>query len=101
MEQFEKDFITSCETLLVEEGNKLCEEVLVFLDEDEEFFISKAHTFCKHFVDFMDVNKLDTKYTLELKERCKEYLENLRDFNKLKYTLRELNEDRDIRKRIS
>ena len=76
MEQFEKDFTSSCETLLVQEGDKLCKEVITFLDEDEEFLIDKACTFCKHFIGFMEVNKLDTKYTLELEERCRKYLEN-------------------------
>ena len=97
MEQFEKDFITSCETLLIEEGNKLCEEVLVFLDEDEEFLIEKACTFCIHFIKFMDVNKLDTKYTLDLKERCKKYLDNVKYFNRFKYTLYDLNDERKMK----
>ena len=30
MEQFEKDFTSSCETLLVQEGDKLCKEVITF-----------------------------------------------------------------------
>ena len=98
MEQFEKDFTSSCETLLIKEGNKLCEEVITFLDEDEEFLIDKARTFCKHFIEFMEVNKLDTKYTLELKERCKKYLENVDYFYRFRFTLKEVNRDRDIKK---
>ena len=97
MEQFEKDFTSSCENLLIEEGSKLCEETFHFLVEDEEFLIDKACTFCRHFVDFMDVNKLDTKYTLELKERCKKYLENVYDYQRIKFTLKEVNRDREIR----
>ena len=99
MEQFEKDFTTSCETLLVQEGNKLCKEVMVFLDEDEEFLIEKARTFCNHFIEFMRVNKLDTNYTLELEERCKKYLENIKYFYSFKCTLRHVNRDRDLSKK--
>ena len=95
MEQFEKDFITSCETLLVEEGNKLCEEAMHFLIEEEDFLIEKSKLFCLNFIDFMDVNKLDSKYTLELKERCKKYLENVKYFYRFKYTLRESKENSD------
>ena len=95
MEQFEKDFTSSCETLLVQEGDKLCKEVITFLDEDEEFLIDKARTFCKHFIEFMEVNKLDTKYTLDLKERCKKYLDNVKYFNRFKYTLEDVNINRE------
>ena len=97
MEQFEKDFTTSCETLLVKEGNKLCEEVITFLDEEEDFMIEKSKLFCERFTEFMEVNKLDTKYTLELKERCKKYLENVYDYQRIKFTLKEVNRGREIR----
>ena len=91
MEQIEKQFKKSCEKLLIQEGEKLCEETLHFLCEEEDFMIEKAKTFCEHFVDFMEVNKLDTKYTLELQKRCKKYLENEKDFHRFKSTLKEVN----------
>ena len=43
----------------------------------------------------MEVNKLDTKYTLDLKERCKKYLDNVKYFNRFKYTLEDVNINRE------
>ena len=44
MEEFEKQFIYSCNTTLVQEAKKLCEDILVIIGEQEEMLKKKLQS---------------------------------------------------------
>ena len=49
MEDLEKQFITSCQSILKQEGKEICEEILVMIGEKDEMMMKKALTFCEFF----------------------------------------------------
>ena len=91
MEQIEKQFITSYQSILTQEGKEICEEVLVMIGDKDELMIEKAKAFCEFFLSY----KLDGVNTEKLLERCKNYLEELNNFNKYKYTFKKANFNRN------
>ena len=47
MEDLEKQFITSYQSILLKEGKEICEEVLVMIGEKDELMMEKAKAFCE------------------------------------------------------
>ena len=42
MEDLEKQFITSCQSILTQEGKEICEEVLVMIGAKDEMLMQKS-----------------------------------------------------------
>ena len=42
MEDLEKQFITSCQSILTQEGKEICEEVLVMIGAKDEMLMEKG-----------------------------------------------------------
>ena len=82
MEDLEKQFITSFQSILLKEGKEVCEEILVMIGEKDEMVLEKAKAFCEFFLSY----KLDGVNTEKLEERCRKYLEEI-------YNLYEYKED--------
>ena len=76
MEDLEKQFITSFQSILLKEGKEICEEILVMIGEKDEMVVEKAKAFCEFFLSY----KLEGVNTEKLLRRCKKYLE---EFHKL------------------
>ena len=91
MEDLEKQFITSCQSILTQEGKEICEEVLVMIGEKDEMMMEKAKAFCEFFLSY----KLDGVNTEKLFKRCKNYLEELYNFHKYKKNFEEANINRN------
>ena len=87
MEDLEKQFITSCQSILTQEGKEICEEVLVMVGEKDEMVLEKAKAFCEFFLYY----KLEGVNTEKLLEKCENYLENLNNFYKYKSTFKQAN----------
>ena len=87
MEDLEKQFITSFQSILLKEGKEICEEILVMIGEKDEMVLEKAKAFCEFFCPY----KLDGVNTEKLVERCQNYLENLINFYKYKSTFKQVN----------
>ena len=87
MEDLEKQFITSYQSILLKEGKEICEEILVMIGEKDEMVLEKAKAFC----EFFCLYKLDGVNTEKLVERCQNYLENLINFYKYKSTFKQVN----------
>ena len=82
MEKLEKQFITSCQSTLTQEGKEICEEILVMIGEKDEMMLEKAKVFCEFSVNY----KSDGVDTEKLIKKCKKYLEDLANFYHYKYT---------------
>ena len=93
MEDVEKQFITSYNTILTQEAKKLCEDILVMIGEKEEMLKRKAEVFALCFLN----HKLDGVETIELEKRCKNYLNNLYDFHCYERTFRSVKNDRKLK----
>ena len=91
MEDLEKQFITSCQSILKQEGKEICEEILVMIGEKDEMVLEKAKAFCEFFMTY----KLDGVDTKKLIERCKNYLDELENLNKYKFTFKQANSIRN------
>ena len=87
MEDLEKQFITSCQSILAQEGKEICEEVLVMIGVQDELMMKKALAFCEFFLSY----KLDGVNTEKLLERCKKYLEEYHNYQKYKRKFEEAN----------
>ena len=87
MEQIEKQFITSCQSILTQEGKEICEEVLVMIGDKDELMLEKAKAFCEFFLSY----KLDGVNTEKLVEKCENYLENLNKFHKYESSFKQAN----------
>lgn len=87
MEQLEKQFITSCQSILTQEGKEICEEILVMIGDQDELMMKKALAFCEFFLSY----KLEGVNTKKLLERCKSYLENYHNYQKYKRKFEEAN----------
>ena len=59
------------------EATDICEEILIYIEENELMRIYKAKVFCE-FVLCYNLGGVDTT---ELKEKCKKYLENFYNFS--------------------
>ena len=90
MEQLEKQFITSFQSVLLKEGKEICEQILAMIGEKDEMVLEKVRVFAEFFMTY----KLDGVYTDELIERCKSYLDELENLHKYKLTFKRSNEYR-------
>ena len=52
MEDLEKQFITSCQSILTQEGKEICEEILVMIGDQDELMMKKALAFCEFFLSY-------------------------------------------------
>ena len=59
------------------EATDICEEILIYMEENELMRIYKAKVFC----DFILCYKMGGVDTTKLKEKCKNYLENFFKFS--------------------
>ena len=82
MEDIEKQFITSCQSILTQEGKEICEEVLVMIGAQDEMMMKKSIAFCEFFLN----HKPEGVETTELKKRCEKYLKDIGDFYHYKHT---------------
>ena len=91
-EKFDKQLISSYETVLAIEGEEICKEVDSLNQDDHELLIEKAKAYCLFCTDPKRVD-IDTK----LLERCKKYLDDMRNYRDIKYTLKNIS---GIRKKV-
>ena len=87
MEKLEEQFITSCQSILTQEGKEICEEVLVMIGEKDEMMMKKALAFCEFFLFY----NLDGVNTEKLCKRCKKYIEEYHNFQIYKRKFEEAN----------
>ena len=91
MEDLEKQFITSFQSILLKEGKEVCEEILVMIGEKDEMVLEKAKAFCEFFLYY----KLDGVNTEKLEERCRKYLEEIYNLYKYKEDFKKANRIRN------
>ena len=72
MEDIEKEINLGLEAFLI------CEEILTYLAEHYRMIIDKAEVYS----EFLLCYKMDGVETIEIKERCKKYLEDLANFKR-------------------
>lgn len=89
MEQIEKQFITSCLSILAKEGKEICKEVESIFDDNDELMKEKANTYSQ-FISYSKLDCVDKK----LLERCQNYIENVNNFHRFKSTFNQVNNDR-------
>ena len=76
MEDLEKQFITSCQSILTQQGKEICKEILVMIGEKDEMMMKKAFAFCEFFLSY----ELEGVNTEKLIERCKKYLNDVHHY---------------------
>ena len=81
-EKFDKQLISSYETVLAVEGEEISKEVDSILEDNDELLVEKANAYCLLCTDPKRVN-IDEK----LFERCKKFLDNLSNYRNIKSTL--------------
>ena len=91
-EKFENQLLSSYESTLAIEGEEICKEVDSILEDDDEFLVEKANAYCLFCTDSKRVN-IDKK----LFERCKKYLDDIRNYRDIKYILKNIS---GIRKKV-
>ena len=91
-EKFENQLRSSYESTLAIEGEEICKEVDSILEDDDEFLVEKANAYCLFCTDSKRVN-IDEK----LFERCKKYLDDIRNYRDIKYILKNIS---GIRKKV-
>ena len=91
-EKFDKQLISSYETVLAIEGEEICKEVDSLNQDDHELLIEKAKAYCHFCTDPKRVNINE-----KLFERCKKYLDDMRNYSDIKYTLKNISR---IRKKV-
>ena len=90
MEDLEKQFITSCQSILTQEGKEICEEILVMIGEKDELMMEKAKAFCEFFL----IHKPDGVETTELEKRCVKYIKDIGNFYHYKHTFKRNTKER-------
>ena len=91
-EKFDKQLISSYESTLAIEGEEICKEVDSLNQDDHELLIEKAKAYCHFCTDPKRVNINE-----KLFERCKKYLDDMRSYSDIKYTLKNISR---IRKKV-
>ena len=86
MEKLEEHFITSYESHLAKEGKEIFKEVDSIMCDNNELMVEKADTYC-NFISHSKRHGFDPK----LVDRCRKYLEKMRNYNHFKHTLEEVN----------
>ena len=96
MEDLQKQFITSFQSILTQEGKEICKEVLVMIGEQDELMMKKTIAFCDFFLSY----KLDGVNDKKLKERCKKYLKEFNNFQTYKSKYDRVKYEREERERL-
>ena len=96
MEDIEKQFITSCQSILTQEGKEICEEILVMIGEKDEMKREQARVFCEFFLSY----KLEGVNDEKLKEKCKNYLDYLIDFQRYNHAFKSIGLERREKKSL-
>ena len=79
-EKFENQLLSSYESTV--EGEEICKEVDSILEDYHELLIEKANAYCLLCTDPKRVN-IDEKIV----EKCRKFLDNLRKYRIIKYSL--------------
>ena len=90
-EKFENQLLSSYESTFAVEGREICEEVDSILEDNDELLVEKANAYCLFCTDPKRVN-IDEK----LFERCKKYLDDIRNYRDIKYTLENISRTRKM-----
>ena len=93
MEKLEEHFITSYESHLAKEGKEICKEVDSIMCDNDELLVKKADTYC-NFISHSKRHGFDPK----LVDRCRKYLDEMRNYKNFKHTLEKVNFSRRERK---
>ena len=88
-EKFDKQLISSYKSTLAVEGREICKEVDSILEDDDELLVEKANAYCLFCTDPKRVN-IDEK----LFERCKKYLDDIRNYSDINYILKNISRRR-------
>ena len=88
-EKFDKQLISSYESTLAVEGREICKEVDSILEDDDELLVEKDNAYCLFCTDPKRVN-IDEK----LFERCKKYLDDIRNYSDINYILKNISRRR-------
>ena len=73
------------------EGREVCKEVDSLIQDDYELLVEKANAYCLPCTDPKRVD-IDEK----LFERCKKYLDDIRNYRDIKYTLENISRTRKM-----
>ena len=90
-EKFENKLISSYESILAAEGREICKKIDSILEDDDELLVEKAKAYCHFCTDPKRVN-IDEK----LFERCKKYLDGIRNYRDIKYILKNISRRRKM-----
>ena len=88
-ELFESKLISSYESTLAVEGREICKEVDSILEDDIDLLREKALAYCLLCKDL----KKDAIHK-NLFDRCEKYLDDFRNYNHIKNTLRDISRSR-------
>ena len=89
--KFENQLISSYETGLAVEGEKICKEVDSILEDNDELLVEKAYSYC-----LFRTNPKRVDIDEKLFERCKKYLDDMRNYNHIKDTLKYISSRRKM-----
>ena len=81
-EKFDKQLLSSYESTLAVEGEEICKEVESILGDNHKLLIEKANAYCLFCTKPKRVD-IDEKIV----EKCKKYLDDMRNYRGIKYTL--------------
>ena len=90
-EKFDKQLISSYKLTLAIEGEKICKEVDSILGDYDDLVVEKANTYCLFFTD-PERFGFDPK----LVKICKTYLDDMRNYIDIKYTLENISRTRKM-----
>ena len=90
-EKFDKQLISSYKLTLAIEGEKICKEVDSILGDYDDLVVEKANTYCLFFTD-PERFGFDPK----LVKICKTYLDDMRNYRDIKYTLENISRTRKM-----
>ena len=91
MEKFENQLLSSYESTLDKEGKEICKEIDSLFSDDTDLIIEKADIYCLHCTCFKK-DVIDSK----LYERCKKYLDEMRNYSYIKDTLEHISRTRKM-----
>ena len=89
--KFDNQLLSSYKLTLAIEGETICREVDSILGDYEELLIEKANIYCLFFTDPKRFG-FDSK----LVKRCKKYLDDMRNYRDIKYTLENISSSRKM-----
>ena len=91
MEKFENQLLSSYESTLFVEGKEICKEVDSIIGDNDELMVEKANTYSM-FLSHPKRPGFDPK----LVERCKTYLNDMRNYRDIKNTLEHISRSRKM-----